>query len=81
MNPQETHELAQTIRRIHKDFQLTIFLVEHDMHLVMDLCERLQVINYGRLLAEGDPSKVRANPEVVAAYLGSPDKKKRGKAC
>ncbi|MES9994597.1 ATP-binding cassette domain-containing protein [Desulfovibrio aminophilus] len=82
MNPQETRELADTIRRIHKEFQLTVFLVEHDMHLVMDLCEHLQVINYGRLLAEGDPAEVRANPEVVAAYLGSSENKRDwGTAC
>ncbi len=81
MNPQETIELAATIRRIHADFNLTILLIEHDMSLVMDICERLQVLNYGSLLAEGPPDDVRSNPEVVAAYLGSSEETLRGRAC
>lgn len=71
MNPQETDDLIATIRRIHEEFDLSILIVEHDMHLVMNLCQRLQVINYGQLLAEGLPEEMQNNPEVVEAYLGS----------
>lgn len=81
MNPHETQELAETVRKLHKDFQLTILLIEHDMGLVMNLCERLQVLNYGSLLVEGAPEAVRNNPEVIAAYLGTSDRTLRGEAC
>ncbi|MDL2314346.1 ABC transporter ATP-binding protein [Desulfovibrio sp. OttesenSCG-928-C14] len=71
MNPNETKELAGTIRNMHDELGITIFLVEHDMHFIMGLCERIQVLNYGCLLTEGTPEEVRGNPEVIAAYLGS----------
>lgn len=71
MNPGETEALVKTIKIIHKEFHLSILLVEHDMHLVMNLCERLQVLNHGRLLAEGTPAEIQNNPEVTEAYLGT----------
>jgi branched-chain amino acid transport system ATP-binding protein len=70
MNPIETQELLRLIRRLRDELQITIVLVAHDIPLVMNLCERIQVLNYGRLIAEGDPAGVRANPDVIAAYLG-----------
>ncbi len=70
MNPIETRELLALIRRLRDELSITIVLVAHDIPLVMGLCERLQVLNYGRLIAEGDPASVRANPDVISAYLG-----------
>ena len=70
MNPIETKELLELIRRIRDELSITIVLVAHDIPLVMGLCDRIQVLNYGRLIAEGDPAAVRANPDVIAAYLG-----------
>ncbi|RLW70260.1 MAG: ABC transporter ATP-binding protein [spirochete symbiont of Stewartia floridana] len=70
MNPLETGELAQTITRIRDDHGITILLIEHDMSLVMNLSERIYVLDYGRLIAEGAPSLVKRNPAVVKAYLG-----------
>jgi branched-chain amino acid transport system ATP-binding protein len=70
MNPIETQELLRLIRRLRDELGITIVLVAHDIPLVMNLCERIQVLNYGRLIAEGDPAAVRANPDVIAAYLG-----------
>jgi branched-chain amino acid transport system ATP-binding protein len=70
MNPIETQELLGLIRRLRDELGITIVLVAHDIPLVMNLCDRIQVLNYGRLIAEGDPATVRANPDVIAAYLG-----------
>ena len=70
MNPQETQELMQTITFIRDKFDLTILLIEHDMKLVSGICERLTVLNFGRVLAEGPTSDVLKNPEVITAYLG-----------
>jgi branched-chain amino acid transport system ATP-binding protein len=70
MNPIETQELLRLIRRLRDELGITIVLVAHDIPLVMNLCEQIQVLNYGRLIAEGDPAAVRANPDVIAAYLG-----------
>ena len=69
MNPIETKELLGLIRRLRDELSITIVLVAHDIPLVMGLCDRIQVLNYGRLIAEGDPGSVRANPNVIAAYL------------
>lgn len=71
MNPQETRELMELIAFIRKEFNLTILLIEHDMKLVMGICERLYVLNYGRVLASGVPEEIKTNPEVIKAYLGS----------
>ena len=70
MNPIETQELLGLIRRLREELGITIVLVAHDIPLVMNLCDRIQVLNYGRLIAEGDPAAVRTNPDVIAAYLG-----------
>lgn len=70
MNPQETEELMKTIKRIRKEFKVSILLIEHDMKLVMGVCEKIMVLNYGRVLAEGTPQEIQKNPEVVKAYLG-----------
>lgn len=71
MNPNETEELTGIINLIHGKFGLTIFLVEHDMKVIMGICERIQVINQGRVLTQGSPHEVQNNPEVIKAYLGS----------
>ena len=70
MNPNETAELMETIELVRKKFDVTVLLIEHDMKLVSGICEYLYVLNFGRLLAEGTPSEVLSNPEVVTAYLG-----------
>lgn len=71
MNPQETDELMKLIAFIRKEFNLTILLIEHDMHLVMGICERLIVLDYGRIIASGKPEEIRKNPAVIKAYLGT----------
>ncbi len=71
MNGQETQELMEMISFIRKEFNLTVLLIEHDMKLVMGICERLMVLNYGRVIASGTPSEIQSNPEVIKAYLGS----------
>lgn len=71
MNPTETQELMDTIRLVQEHFKISVLLIEHDMKLVMGICERLIVLNYGEILATGLPEEVRRNPEVIAAYLGS----------
>jgi branched-chain amino acid transport system ATP-binding protein len=70
MSPHESMSVLQLIRRIRDQYDLTIIIVEHNMPVVMQLCERLQVLNYGKIIAEGTPEQIRANPEVIEAYLG-----------
>ncbi|NSW83833.1 MAG: ABC transporter ATP-binding protein [Syntrophothermus sp.] len=70
MNPQETQELMKLILSLRDEFKLTILLIEHDMSLVMGLCERILVLDYGRTIAEGRPEEIKNNPRVIEAYLG-----------
>lgn len=70
MNPQETADLTNLIRKIQREFQLTIVLIEHDMSLVMDVCERIYVLEYGQVIAHGTPYEIKNNPRVIQAYLG-----------
>lgn len=70
MNPNETAELMKTIRFVRDHFDMTVLLIEHDMKLVSGICERLTVLNFGHMLAEGPISEVLSNPEVIKAYLG-----------
>ena len=70
MNPNETAELMETIQLVRKRFHMTILLIEHDMKLVSGICERLTVLNFGKLLKQGDTQEVLHDPEVVKAYLG-----------
>ena len=70
MNPQETAELTEFIRRIRDEFNLTVFMIEHHMDLVMDISDRIYVLNFGALIASGIPEEIQNNPEVISAYLG-----------
>ena len=73
MNPSETAELMHQIRRIRDTFHIAIFLIEHDMNLVMNVCETIAVVNYGKIICKGTPEQVRENPAVIEAYLGKED--------
>ena len=73
MNPSETTELMHQIRRIRDTFHIAVFLIEHDMNLVMNVCEAIAVVNYGKIIAKGTPEQIKTNPAVIEAYLGRKD--------
>ena len=70
MNPSETAELMENIRHIRDSFKIAVMLIEHDMNLVMNVCEGICVLDHGKIIAKGSPDEIKSNPAVIEAYLG-----------
>lgn len=78
MNPVETAELKESIKMLREKFRIPILLIEHDMSLVMSICERIYVLNFGEILASGKPEEIANNKDVIEAYLGKEDEDEEG---
>jgi branched-chain amino acid transport system ATP-binding protein len=70
MNPEELVDMMEIVRQVHDELRLAIFLIEHRMKVVMDLCEVIQTLDFGEVIAEGAPEQIRSDPRVIDAYLG-----------
>jgi branched-chain amino acid transport system ATP-binding protein len=70
MNPEELAQIMEIIRRVHEEFGLSILLIEHRMKVVMELCEAVQTLDFGEVIAEGTPEEIQNHPRVIDAYLG-----------
>ena len=70
MNPEELEQMMQIVRQVHEELGMAIFLIEHRMRVVMELCEVIQTLVFGEVIAEGGPDEIRNNPAVIEAYLG-----------
>ena len=70
MNPEELVQMMEIIRRVHEELGLAIFLIEHRLRVVMELCETIQTLEFGEVIAEGTPEEIQSNPRVIDAYLG-----------